>query len=168
MHSKSFFGRDKNTASGFAGTCRTVVKARNSSAHLRARDQNNLRHKVNRRRQRASVDAALWAMKKLVSDARRRAAARGYEFNLDAAKMERPATCPVFGWRLVYQAERRRKPNSASLDRIDSSRGYTTDNVWVISWRANMLKSDASAAELRAVADALDALKPDIGDEVPA
>ena len=36
-----------------------------------------------------------------------------------------------------------------SLDRIDSTRGYTLDNVAVICGRCNRLKSDASLSELK-------------------
>jgi hypothetical protein len=34
-------------------------------------------------------------------------------------------------------------------DRKDNARGYVKDNVRVISWRANRLKSDATLEELR-------------------
>jgi hypothetical protein len=40
---------------------------------------------------------------------------------------------------------------SASVDRFDNSKGYTRENVRVISNRANLLKKDADAGELRAV-----------------
>lgn len=39
-------------------------------------------------------------------------------------------------------------PNSPSLDRIDNTKGYTPDNIWVISQRANAMKSAASDEEL--------------------
>lgn len=45
-----------------------------------------------------------------------------------------------------------------SLDRIVPSLGYVPGNVAVISHRANRIKSDATADELRAVADWLDGL----------
>jgi hypothetical protein len=45
--------------------------------------------------------------------------------------------------------------NSPSLDRIDTSKGYVKGNVWVISWRANKLKSDATLAELESIVLAL-------------
>ena len=43
-----------------------------------------------------------------------------------------------------------------SIIRIDSALGYTRGNVWVISWRANMLKSNATIAELRQLLAALE------------
>ena len=68
-------------------------------------------------------------------------------------------------WRLV--ADRRRGsgptrgrcwpgPGSPTLDRIVPSLGYVPGNVVVISHKANSIKSNATAAEIRAVADWLD------------
>jgi len=36
-----------------------------------------------------------------------------------------------------------------SLDRIDSRKGYTKDNIQVISNKANILKNDATLSELK-------------------
>jgi hypothetical protein len=38
--------------------------------------------------------------------------------------------------------------NSPSVDRIDSTMGYTKDNLQIISKRANQFKSDATIDEL--------------------
>lgn len=58
-----------------------------------------------------------------------------------------PVTCPVLGIPLKFN---RGKPedDSYSIDRINSSIGYTIDNIEVISYRANRLKSDASNNEI--------------------
>lgn len=49
---------------------------------------------------------------------------------------------------LLDGSRRDRKP---SLDRVVPSLGYVKGNVRVISFRANRIKSDATADELRAV-----------------
>lgn len=60
--------------------------------------------------------------------------------------------CPLLGIPLDWSNYRdnggKALPNSPSLDRIDSTKGYTKDNVWVISYRANTIKHNASHEEL--------------------
>ncbi len=49
--------------------------------------------------------------------------------------------------------------STPSLDRIDSSLGYVKGNVWVISWRANHIKTDASLEELKQLVAGLERLQ---------
>lgn len=58
----------------------------------------------------------------------------------------------MLGIPLLWEGSNR-TDNTPSLDRIVPHKGYVPDNVCVISWRANRLKSDASPAELRMLAD---------------
>jgi len=65
-----------------------------------------------------------------------------------------PDTCPILGITLkAHHTRRGPQPDSPTLDRIISSRGYVPDNVRIISWRANKLKGDASLDELEKVCD---------------
>lgn len=82
-------------------------------------------------------------------DARKRALALGLPFDLDPEKIEIPEVCPVLGIRLTYDGPRDTRP---SLDKVDPAKGYTAANTNVISFRANRIKSDATAEELDAVA----------------
>ena len=43
----------------------------------------------------------------------------------------------------------------SALDRIDNTKGYTKDNVWWVSNRANMIKRDASLEELELLVENL-------------
>src|SRR5688572_28502973 len=79
--------------------------------------------------------------------AKRRAKARGLEFNLSVDDVVIPDLCPVLGIPLV-RGDGRWTDNSPSLDRVDNSKGYTPDNICVISRRANTLKTNASLTEL--------------------
>lgn len=157
MHPRSEFGKSKHEATGFANACRTAVSIRNRLSHARNHERNNARHIDLRASRKAGPDAVTWALKHLLADAQGRAAARGLEFSLSLDALPRPSRCPIFGVELVYQANGRRQDNSASLDRIDSVRGYTPDNVWLISWRANQIKNDATLDELRRLVAALEA-----------
>lgn len=61
-----------------------------------------------------------------------------------------PITCPIFGIPLYFHRNKV-QDDSISFDRIDSSKGYSVDNVVVISYRANKIKSDATLDELQKI-----------------
>jgi hypothetical protein len=63
-----------------------------------------------------------------------------------------PISCPIFNIPLVYNRGTP-KDNSVSVDRMNSSKGYEPGNLEVISYRANRLKSDATALELMLLAE---------------
>lgn len=44
------------------------------------------------------------------------------------------------------------KMSSPSLDHIEPEKGYVRGNVWVISYRANMIKNNATIDELQLLA----------------
>ena len=73
-----------------------------------------------------------------------------------------PDTCPIFGLTLNYDGVEEpgwaRTDSSPSIDRIDSDRGYTIDNIQIISWRANRIKNDSTPEELRKLADYMERL----------
>lgn len=79
--------------------------------------------------------------KRLLRLARSSAARTNREFALTEADLPHSDVCPLLGVRMVG------KDYCASVDRIDSSKGYTPDNVQIISWRANKLKGDSSWEE---------------------
>jgi hypothetical protein len=55
--------------------------------------------------------------------------------------------CPVFGFSLEFNSKGFRE-TSPSIDRIDSSKGYTPENIQIISWKANRLKAYATVEDL--------------------
>jgi hypothetical protein len=86
--------------------------------------------------------------------ARVRAKKKGLEFSIKPSDIHVPEFCPLRGV-LMVRGRYKANPNSPSLDRIDSSKGYTADNIWVISNRANMWKSNFSLTELRRMVNIL-------------
>ena len=50
--------------------------------------------------------------------------------------------------RRLRRLEREKQFDSPTIDKLIPSLGYTKGNVWVISRRANMIKSDATLEEL--------------------
>ena len=89
---------------------------------------------------------ALW------EQANRRARKRGLVFSITPKDIIIPEFCPLLGVKLV----RGRGPSAPSVDRLEASKGYTIENTWVISYRANAIKNDASPLELHLVADGVE------------
>lgn len=80
---------------------------------------------------------------------------RGIDFTLtilDLYDLSFPITCPVLGIPMKFNRGRP-QGDSYSIDRLDSSIGYTIDNIRVISYRANRLKSDGSKTEISKIAE---------------
>jgi len=61
--------------------------------------------------------------------------------------------CPLLGLELTYEncGQKAAPNNYATLDRIDSSKGYVKGNVQILSFRANTIKGDASLEELKLI-----------------
>lgn len=80
---------------------------------------------------------------------------KGYDFDLTPEYLESIWTgkCPVFSVDLFRASEGMGSHKSAHLDRLDPSKGYLIGNVAWISGRANRIKYDATAEELRKIAD---------------
>jgi hypothetical protein len=99
---------------------------------------------------------------KLLYAARSRAKKNGLECSIAVDDIVIPEFCPALGIKLearigAGRSNREDIGTSPSLDRIDNSKGYVPGNVAVISLRANMIKTDATAAELKAVAAYIEA-----------
>ena len=63
--------------------------------------------------------------------------------------------CPVFRTKFSFGEgnDWTTKQNSMSVDRIDNNKGYHKDNVVIVSFKANVMKSTATLKELYQVAD---------------
>jgi len=92
------------------------------------------------------------AARQMLVNARARARRYGLEFSITLQDIKVPEFCPVFGFPLVVGSSGGFQTDaSPSIDRIESSRGYTPDNVQVISWKANQIKGRATVEELEKV-----------------
>lgn len=96
----------------------------------------------------------------MVNAAKQRARKRGLPFHLSVEDIIIPSHCPVLGIPL----ERKLKSHgpglySPTLDKIIPERGYVRGNVWIISHRANLLKSNGTLEEMRKIVRCLELIE---------
>ena len=116
-------------------------------------------HAANKEKDNAA-SRAYWIKypkKRLLLAAKRRANKKGLLFDLTEGDIHIPDTCPILNIWLSHGTGKS-TDNSPSLDRVIPEKGYVKGNVIVISWRANRIKSDATATELRTLANFYEAL----------
>lgn len=95
-------------------------------------------------------------LNRLLQAAKNRAKTKRIDFDLTLDDLivifPKDKVCPALGIPLFWGSNGKgNRDNSPSLDRIDSNSGYAKDNVSIISWRANRLKSDSSIEELESI-----------------
>lgn len=83
-------------------------------------------------------------------NAAHRAREKGYEFNITIDYLvglynQQSGKCALSGYELNFVSG---NPLKMSLDRKDSSKGYTTENVQWVTWQVNNLKSNLDELEL--------------------
>ena len=132
-------------------------KAREASKrwHERNRAENRERVAETTARYRQGQAAKYW-----LKNLRNRAEKHGREFDLTEAFLQallEPMTCAVTGIKLTYDwdGEGRTNPWAPSVDRIESTGGYTMDNVRVVCWAYNMAKNDWADDVVLALASAI-------------
>jgi len=92
--------------------------------------------------------------KQLYNQLRKSAKKRDIPFELTLTEFNDitiPITCPVLGIPIFFHRGRA-ESDSISFDRIDSSKGYTVENLIVVSNRVNTIKSNATLLEIELIA----------------
>jgi len=85
-------------------------------------------------------------LKRMHDHAKERAADKKMEFNIKKSDIIIPKKCPLLNIELSIN-NKKTLNNSASLDRIDNTKGYIKDNIRVISHKANISKSNSTKEE---------------------
>jgi len=92
--------------------------------------------------------------KRMLLAAKGRAKDKGLPFNLNEENINIPTHCPILKKKLQKGTQ-----YAPSLDRKIPEFGYTKENVWVISRKANAMKQDATKKELEEFAKWVFSLK---------
>jgi len=84
----------------------------------------------------------VYLKKVILSKAKKRSKKKNLEFNLTLADLIslKNNTCPILGCEILYKSGIDHKL-SASLDRIDPTKGYIISNVKIVSHEGNTLKN---------------------------
>jgi hypothetical protein len=145
-------------------TCREILhitkfaKASASKDGVQGACQKCMNKAVRKHNQKDPIKSQV---RQMLYAAERRALKKGLNFdiNFDYVRLLVVSDCPVLGMPLQWSCDRGDSPlclsGSPSLDRIDPQKGYVKGNVWIISHRANMIKSNATHEELKLVAKAV-------------
>lgn len=84
----------------------------------------------------------------MLANAKKRAIKKGLEFSLTKEDIIIPELCPILGVPFITGT----KGNydfTPTIDRIDNSKGYTKDNIQIISNKANSMKNSADFEMLK-------------------
>lgn len=120
----SFFHKHKNCVNGFNVVCKECRKPSSKENYKRQTLEYKLWHRV-----------------------KHRAKEKGIPFNIEMDDIKIPKVCPVFG--TIFEEGNHK--TCASLDRIIPELGYVKGNIQIISNKANMIKADASAEDIKKV-----------------
>lgn len=86
--------------------------------------------------------------KYLLDRAKANASQKKEKCNLTIEDIVIPESCPLLDILMFFDMDNPRHDNTPSIDRIDPNKGYVKGNIWIISWKANRMKSDATLEEL--------------------
>ena len=86
----------------------------------------------------------------VIANLKQRAKAKNLECTITKEDIVIPERCPVLGFKLKFN-KGRQQFDSPSIDRIDNNKGYTKENICIISSRANTLKGDGTLDEFEKI-----------------
>ena len=147
----SMFSKCTASKDGLQSVCRKCDNKRLKQARIARGDEWKKYSKEYRDKKRYDFE---WRIQGLLNASRQRSVLKGRENTLTRedliAAYPKDNKCPVFGFILEWNKSGFRE-TSPSIDRIDSAKGYTKENIQIISWKANRIKSYATAEELEIV-----------------
>lgn len=154
---KTEFSKSKSSHRGYDYRCKECNRNRAKTYHKDNKENILIKWKAKRDKE-SSEDKKIKAIKNtewywsdvkrnLYNRAKERARKRNIDFDLTIDDIVIPEKCPLLEVPFI-KGFRSNKWYTYSIDRIDNSKGYTKDNVQVITYLANTMKSKASKEEL--------------------
>jgi hypothetical protein len=78
---------------------------------------------------------------------------KGVDFSIEVTDIEWVEYCPILGYKLDYWTTRKVKADTVSFDRKNPNLGYVKGNVFIISNKANSVKSNMMYEQLERLLD---------------
>lgn len=142
------FTKNKAAKDGLQSVCKSCDKQRQLKRRIDKKDELLAYGRQYQAKKRTDFTHRL---QMLLNASKQRAALKNREHTITLADIQQKypvdGKCPIFGITLQFNSVGFRD-NSPSIDRIDSTKGYTHDNIQIISWKANSIKRNASLEEL--------------------
>ena len=142
------FTKNKANKDNLQIACKSCDNLRQKKRRIEKKEQIQQYGKEYRKKHMNDMDFRLQG---LLNASRTRAKEKNREHTLTKQDLyelfPKDGRCPIFGLTLEWNGSGFRE-TSPSIDRIDSTKGYTKDNVQIISWKANRIKGYASVEEL--------------------
>lgn len=143
------FSRLHSTKDGRAYMCITCGRAKTKFYRDKNREAYNLNQQAVRRTEKGFIA-------QLLHGAKTRAKKKGWDYNLSEDFIQNLLTsidyrCQVTGQEMTLEAKsyNQRSLFKVSLDRIDSTKGYTEYNVQLICWAVNQMKNNLTEEEFK-------------------
>lgn len=145
----SLFSKDKYQKSGYRCKCKGCSSIEFKSYSTTENYTQRLARQAKTRQELKETNPIKRWAHAAFHNAKKRAKENELEFSITKQWLEENAVtiCPLLEVPLVYNADKS-TANVASVDRKDSSKGYTPDNCSIISFKANRIKTNATTEEL--------------------
>lgn len=131
--------------------CKSIQPLSNFHKQAKRKDGHREHCKTCRREERRLAHLKKDQQQHNLESIKSRSKKNGIIFNLTYDDINPPKICPILGITLEH-SRGKMKYNSPSVDRIDPTKGYTKDNIQIISNLANVMKSNATPEQLVAFA----------------
>jgi hypothetical protein len=153
-------GKEKNSRKRDVGklcsSC-NMKKIEKEHRHLKVKENKPTTAEHNQNNREKYKDTFTYRLHKIINQAKARAKNKKLDFDLTLDYIldiyPEDNLCPVFKTWMVFNSNGAGgfRETSPSIDRLDSSKGYTKDNVAIISTKANILKSNATLDDITAL-----------------